>query len=113
MKDKLHDVTLIAYILLAAAGGVARYLSRFLITGKFRWAILVAHVFISAFSGLMFAELAMSPWVNVESPHLIAVFAGIGGFMGTKALEYMEEQLVSHFPPLPPKEEDKPLADPK
>lgn len=79
-------------MLLAAIGGIARYLHIYMQTGNFKIGFFIAHVFISAFSGYMFAEFAL--FIGIKETGLF-LFAGIGGFLGTKALEVIENHIFS------------------
>jgi hypothetical protein len=80
--------TEIIYVSVAAAGGIARYLQFYLKEGSFAWQHFIAHVFVSSFSGYMFYQFA----VNVLSfpENTIAIFAGLGGWMGVEALKMAE-----------------------
>lgn len=80
--------TEIIYVAVAATGGIARYLQHYLNEDKFIWPHFVAHVFVSSFSGYMFYQFA----VNIFGfpPSSIAIFAGIGGWMGVEALKMLE-----------------------
>lgn len=74
------------YALLAAFGGGARYLNIYLTNGKFSWGNFIANLLVSGFSGLMFAFMAES--MNFPQ-QILFVSAGIGGFMGHNALEFL------------------------
>jgi len=90
MKIDADALSQIIYVGLAAAGGTARYLFQYIETGQFKFALLMAHVAVSAFSGYMFAEFAI--YTGIKESGLF-LFAGIGGFLGTKALEIVESYL--------------------
>ncbi len=74
------------YAILAAFGGAARYLNMYLKDGKFLLANFIANILIAAFSGLMFAFVAES--MHFQGSWMFA-FAGIGGFAGHNALEFL------------------------
>lgn len=92
MRIDVDTLTQVVYVGLAAAGGIARYLFSYIETGKFVFTIFCAHIFVSAFSGYMFAEFAV--FLGVKETGLF-LFAGIGGFMGTKALEIIEKYITT------------------
>lgn len=79
------------YTLLAIVGGVANYLSTYLRGAEFDLRHLLAHAFVSGFSGLMFAQFAgFLGWTG----EVQFMFAGLGGFMGTKAVEHIAERIL-------------------
>lgn len=92
MKSNMEFLTKIptevVYVAIAAAGGIARYLQRYLNEGTFIWQHFIAHVFVSSFSGYMFYQFS----VNILSlpEGTVAVFAGLGGWMGVEALKMIE-----------------------
>ena len=79
------------YVILAISGGVSRYLSQYLNTGVFNWGFFIANVAISSFSGYMFAKFSTLLGIQSDASY---IFAGVGGFLGTKALEFMGDQLT-------------------
>lgn len=81
----------VLYTLLAVAGGVANYLSAYLRGGDFDLRHLLAHAFVSGFSGLMFAQFATFLGVTGEVQFM---FAGIGGFLGTKAVDIVADRIM-------------------
>lgn len=91
MED-LHPKVLanVGYAIVAFAGGFARYLESYLKTGKFNVGLALANVFISGFSGIMFANAAAL--LDLDSQWMF-VLAGVGGFVGGKAVEWMYERL--------------------
>jgi hypothetical protein len=72
-----------AFVVVAAVGGVAKHLSEYLRGAKFNWRILLANVFVSAFSGYVFAEVFIQ-----LMPNWSYAAAGIGGYMGSQALDF-------------------------
>lgn len=89
MIDLLHKIpTEVVYVSIAAAGGVTRYLQHYLNEGLFAWQHFVAHVFVSSFSGYMFYQFAVNLFGFPSST--IAIFSGLGGWMGVEALKYLE-----------------------
>lgn len=80
--DELKDAA--KYITLATTGGAARYLHAYLEGEPFSWPKLAAKCFISGFAGYMVASIAAklsADWVHVA--------AGVGGFAGTQALDFI------------------------
>ena len=88
MKNWLLDSTNVTFVLLAAGGGIARYLHNYTHGTKFHLSMFLANAVISGFSGLMFAYAAESAQFP---PSFLYVSAGIGGFMGHSALEWLSE----------------------
>ena len=76
------------YVVIAAVGGIARYLQHYLSEGTFTWQHFIAHVFVSSFSGYMFYSFAVNVFGFPDST--VAIFAGIGGWMGVEALKMLE-----------------------
>jgi hypothetical protein len=63
---------------------------------------LLAHAFVSGFSGVMFAAFAeFLGW----APQARSMAAGVGGFMGAKAVEYVADRLLARSS-APPKGND-------
>jgi hypothetical protein len=77
----------VVYVAVAATGGISRYLQKYLDGSKFTWQHLVAHGFISMFSGYMFGQAAT--YLNLGEQASF-IFVGMGGFMGVRALEMLE-----------------------
>lgn len=73
-----------ALALLAGMGGVAKYLHQFVNGATFKLSVLLANVFISGFSGLMFAHMGRAYGLSQE---LLYVCAGVGGAAGWQAIE--------------------------
>jgi hypothetical protein len=77
------------WVLLAMAGGVARYLDEYLRTGILpRIGHLFAHAAVSGFSGYMVAQVCLR-----TVPEWSLVAAGIGGYLGTQGLEWVSTVL--------------------
>ena len=83
---------MVAYVILAMVGGAARYAHLYLKSGKWSWLKALAHIFISGFSGFMFSQFGA--WIGV-SGDVLFLFAGLGGYMGPRALEIIEEKTVA------------------
>lgn len=78
----------VVYVAVAAAGGGARYLQKYLEEGKFGWSHLLVHLIVSAFSGYMFYQCAVNV-LNVPET-VVPVLAGMGGWMGVESLKVVE-----------------------
>ena len=78
----------ILYSILASVGGAAKYLTEYLHNGIFNWKNFIAQLLVSGFSGLMFAKFGSIMGLSDQAGF---VFAGLGGFIGTRALDFMEE----------------------
>ena len=79
-----------AYAIIAIIGGAARYLSGYLKGKAFKSHHFIAHLFVSGFSGYVFAHLSNLIGLNSNSTFFIA---GLGGFMGTQAIELIIRKL--------------------
>lgn len=82
------------YVAVAAAGGIARYLQKYLEEGKFGFRHLIAHTIVSAFSGYMFGEFGL--WLGMGERALF-LLVGIGGYMGTESLKVIETIIKKRF----------------
>ncbi len=79
-----------AYAVIAVVGGVARYLAGYLKGEQFNMTHFLAHAFVSGFSGYIFAHL--SGLIGLDSNATFFI-AGLGGFMGTKAIELIIKKI--------------------
>lgn len=87
----------IAYVFIAAAGGISRYLLLYLNEGTFAWQHFIAHTFISCFSGYMFFLFGMNI-LDLEQGG-VSILAGMGGWMGVEALKLMEAFIKKRLDP--------------
>ncbi len=79
------------YVTIAAMGGLARYLQKYLTDGEFRWKRLLAEMMVSSFSGYMFWQFAL--FVGMTAP-IVPLLVGMGGYMGAEALKFIENLLT-------------------
>lgn len=91
------------WVLVAAIGGVARYLDTYIRTKTAPvWSILAAHMVVSGFAGYMFAQVVLR-----FAPEWAMVAAGLGGYLGTQALDIATnviQKRVLNVDPVPPKD---------
>lgn len=80
------------FVIIAAVGGVAKHLSEYLKGSTFRMRQLIANTIVSGFSGYVFAEAAYQ--LNPEWSH---VAAGVGGYMGAQALDFVFYVIKERF----------------
>lgn len=78
----------IMFIVLAISGGIARYLNGYTNGTPFNWKTFLASVFVSGFSGYMFALMAIS--MNLPIP-IQFMMAGTGGFFGDQTMKFVLE----------------------
>lgn len=94
--DFFHRIpTELIYVTTAAIGGIARYLQLYLNEDQFMWHHLLAHTFVSAFSGYMFFQFAHNIIGMDETA--MPVIAGMGGWMGVEALKTIESIIKKRF----------------
>ncbi len=89
-----HIPVELGYVLVALAGGIARYLNGYTSGAPFKLGIFIASTVVSAFSGYMFALLGISMGMGA---HYIFMMAGMGGFFGDQALRYLIEIVVKRL----------------
>lgn len=89
--------TEVAYVFIAAAGGVSRYLFLYLNEGTFAWRHFIAHTFISCFSGYMFFLFGQNI-IGLENGG-VSILAGMGGWMGVEALKMLESFIRTKYSP--------------
>jgi fluoride ion exporter CrcB/FEX len=78
----------IMYVVTASIGGVAKYMHEYIKSKKFSIQMLLANIFVSAFSGYMFASFAV--FLGMEQTVAYSM-GGLGGFMGVRALDFIED----------------------
>lgn len=77
------------WVLLAMAGGIARYLDSYLRSGQApKWGLALTHATVSGFSGYMVAMIA----IRIQ-PDWALVAAGVGGYLGTQGLDFASHVL--------------------
>mgnify|MGYP003436553482 FL=1 len=77
-------------VVIACIGGIAKYLQGYLKGRKFSLAHLLASCFVSGFSGFIFALFGKA--MNLPADYLY-VTAGVGGFMGSSAIDLVAESI--------------------
>lgn len=83
----------VGWILLATFGGIARYLDRYVRKHEVPvWSMMWAHLVVSAFGGYMVASM-----VDLLDPKWVWIGAGIGGYMGTEALDWLSRVLQRRY----------------
>jgi hypothetical protein len=79
------------FVVLAVAGGCARYLNGFTNGEPFRFSLFVASGLVAGFSGYMFALLGTS----LDFPQsMLFMMAGTGGFFGEQTLKFLMEYIT-------------------
>jgi len=89
------------WAIIAILGGVARYLDGFLKGQQTpTWSRIIAHAFVSGFSGYMAAQMAL-----LIKPEWAFIIAGMAGYLGTQALDIVADiikrRVGSHEEPKP------------
>ncbi len=83
----------IMWVLIAMAGGIARYLDQYLKTGSPpKIGMLLAHAVVSGFSGYMMVQFVLR-----FSPAWSIIAAGAGGYLGTQGLDFISHTMKSKF----------------
>lgn len=86
----------IIYTIIAAAGGLARYLNGYTENGvPFKFSVFAASAFVAGFSGLMFALVGDSLSMPNPIPHIMA---GVGGFFGEQTMKFVMEYVNKKIP---------------
>lgn len=88
MDNFLQSHGSFVYGIIAIVGGCARYFVGYTDGRKFSLRIFLASAFVSGFSGWMFALMGLSMGMP---QYFIYMMAGVGGFMGEKALNLIVE----------------------
>lgn len=86
----------VIYGVLAMGGGVARYLLNYQTGIPFRVGSFVSSVFVSGFSGYMFALAGIS--MNLPEP-LLFMMAGCGGFFADQTMKLIFDILANKVKP--------------
>ena len=77
--------TEIIWTILAILGGVSKQINQTLNEKKkFDWRVFLSRTVVSGFSGYMFAQTA-----SILHPEWALVAAGIGGYMGSEAIDFI------------------------
>ena len=81
------------WLALATFGGLARYLYMYLRKREVPiWPVMGAHILVSCFAGYMVASM-----IYMFDPKWVFIGAGIGGYMGTEALDWLARVLQHRF----------------
>lgn len=90
-----HLIGDIAWVLLAMAGGIARYLDGYIRSGTSpKWGLAITHALVSGFSGYMVAQVALK-----VQPDWALIAAGVGGYLGTQGLDFVSRVLQKRLAP--------------
>lgn len=77
------------YVLTAVSGGMARYLYKYTRGRKFSFQEMLAELFISGFSGIMFYKFAEIVLNFPDSAN--GLLAGLGGWMGVESMKFLAD----------------------
>jgi len=87
--EHLKDIPVqIIYVIIAIAGGVARYLNGYANGAPFKFSVFLASALSAGFSGMMFYYVGLS--LSLPTPFL-AMMAGTGGFFGEQTMKLVLE----------------------
>lgn len=87
--EHLKDIPAqLIFMVIAIAGGVARYLTGYANGTPFKFSILIAASLAAGFSGMMFYYVGVA--LNLPVPFL-AMMAGTGGFYGEQTMKLVLE----------------------
>lgn len=86
--SNIHSETM--FVVIAIAGGMARYLNSYVNGSPFKISMFIASTFVSAFSGMMFAYLGVA--LSIPFP-LLWMMSGVGGFFGDQTMKFIFEYL--------------------
>lgn len=93
MNSFFQNTAEIMWVFLAMCGGVARYLDRYIRTGKApQLSMLASHTVVSGFSGFMVAQAVIK-----FQPDWALVAAGVGGYLGTQGLDWIASIFQDKF----------------
>lgn len=83
----------IMWILIAMAGGIARYLDQYLKSGTPpKLGMLISHALVSGFAGFMMVQFVLH-----FSKDWAVIAAGAGGYLGTQALDFIASVFKAKF----------------
>lgn len=99
----------VLWVLIAMAGGIARYLDQYLRGGSApKLGMLLGNAIVSGFSGYMMVQLVLK-----FSPDWAVIAAGAGGYMGTQGLDFISGVLRAKFAPPSSIKKETPPEEPK
>lgn len=97
------------WVLIAMAGGIARYLDQYLKTGQApKLGLMLGHAVVSGFAGYMVVQITIK-----FQPDWAVIAAGAGGYLGIQGLEWLSWMLRARVASyLPPPRQDMPMDPP-